>query len=260
MKLLVTNDDGVRAHGINVLAQAMVELGHEVVVAAPDGERSGAGAAVGPSDLDGEGVRVTRVELPGLEGVPAHAVDAHPALIVLLARLGGFGGEPDVVVSGINPGTNSGRAVLHSGTVGAALTAANFQIPAVAVSLKLGQPMHWETAALAAQAAVEWMVDTGARVVLNVNAPDRPIDDIEGVRWAELARFGTVRTAIKNTTDERLQIEFRATDDEVDPETDTALVSQGFVTITTLVGVRAGDDPTVADAIGDRLSRRRPRA
>lgn len=134
MKVLVTNDDGVESAGLHALVRALVADGRDVVVAAPDRDMSGSGAAIGQIHVD-EHIDAERVELPGLPGVPAYAVDGPPGLCVLAARLGGFGDPPDVVVSGINPGCNTGRAVLHSGTVGAALTAANFGVRGLAVSI-----------------------------------------------------------------------------------------------------------------------------
>jgi 5'-nucleotidase len=134
MKVLVTNDDGIDAPGLHALAQALFADGRDVVVVAPARDMSGSGAAIGQVHLD-QSIDARRVELPGLRGVPAYALDGAPGLCVLAARLGGFGDPPDVVMSGINPGCNTGRAVLHSGTVGAALTAANFGVRGLAVSI-----------------------------------------------------------------------------------------------------------------------------
>jgi len=134
MRILVTNDDGVDSAGLHALARALVAAGRDVVVVAPDGEMSGSGAAIGHIHADAS-IDALPVELPGLDGVPAYAVAGPPGLCVLAARLGGFGDPPDMVVSGINPGCNTGRAVLHSGTVGAALTAANFGVRGLAVSI-----------------------------------------------------------------------------------------------------------------------------
>src|SRR4051794_35335379 len=125
MRVLVTNDDGVTAPGIRHLALAVAEAGHEVVVAAPLTDMSGSGAALGRLHID-DHIDVEAHRLEGLEGVACYGVDGPPALAVLASRLGGFGEPCDVVLSGINPGANTGRATLHSGTVGAALTAANF--------------------------------------------------------------------------------------------------------------------------------------
>ena len=161
MKVLVTNDDGVASPGLHALVRALTGDGRDVEVAAPDRDMSGSGAAIGRIHLD-EHIDAQPVELPGLAGVPAYAVDGPPGLCVLAARLGGFGPPPDVVVSGINPGCNTGRAVLHSGTVGAALTAANLGCRGLAVSIDVRPgpaadgstgPRHWATAAQVAAAA-----------------------------------------------------------------------------------------------------------
>src|SRR4029077_18375078 len=104
----------------HVLARRLTDIG-DVVVAAPDREYSGAGAALGTLHLIHPEVRRVHID-----GVPeAWSVSGPPALCVMFARLGVFGRDLDLVVSGINPGANAGRAIYHSGTVGAALTARN---------------------------------------------------------------------------------------------------------------------------------------
>jgi 5'-nucleotidase len=143
MKVLVTNDDGVESAGLHALVRALVDDGRDVLVVAPDRDMSGSGAAIGQIHID-EHIDADKVELPGLPGVPAYAVDGPPGLCVLAARLGGFGDPPDVVVSGINPGCNTGRAVLHSGTVGAALTAANFGGRGLAISIDVASRLIQE--------------------------------------------------------------------------------------------------------------------
>lgn len=144
MRVMVTNDDGVASPGLHALAGALVAAGHDVVVAAPDRDMSGSAAAIGQIHVDEE-IEAELVELPGLTGVPAYAVDGPPGLCVLAARLGGFGEPPELVVSGVNPGCNTGRAILHSGTVGAALTAANFGCRGLAVSLDVSsRKLHEE--------------------------------------------------------------------------------------------------------------------
>src|SRR3954451_6117734 len=129
MRILVTNDDGIDAVGLHVLARRLVELG-DVVVGAPDREYSGASAALGTLHLIRPEVR--RVDIAGV--ADAWSITGPPALCVTFGRLGVFGARFDLVVSGINPGANSGRAIYHSGTVGAALTARNGGVCGLAVS------------------------------------------------------------------------------------------------------------------------------
>ena len=257
MKVLVTNDDGVSSPGLHALARALVDDGRDVVVAAPDQDMSGMGAAIGRIHLD-EHIDARPVELPGLAGVPAYAVDGPPGLCVLAARLGGFGEPPDLVLSGINPGANTGRAVLHSGTVGAALTAANFGGRGLAVSLDVptrldpGVPRHWDTAAAVAAAAVDWLAAARAGVVLNLNVPDRPPERLAGARPATLAPFGTVRSAVVETAEGggRLQMELRPSDVELPPDCDTALVKAGYVAVSPIGGIRIDDSVDVSDLLG----------
>lgn len=257
MRVLVTNDDGVSAIGIHRLAAAVAAAGHDLVVAAPLTDMSGSGAALGRLHVD-EHIDVEVYEIPGLSGVPTFGVDGPPALAVLASRLGGFGEPADIVVSGVNPGANTGRATLHSGTVGAALTAANFGVSGVAVSLAPGEPMHWDTATALAVSAVEWLATAPERTVLNVNVPDLAIDELAGVRWAALAPFGTVRAAIAEAdipdgatggTVGRLQMELRETGETLPPDSDTALVLAGYAAVTELVGIRAANGTTAA--VGD---------
>lgn len=127
--LLLTNDDGIDSLGLHVLARAMRPLGR-VTIVAPDTEYSGAGASIGA--LHQHEPEIKRAEVEGIDD--AWTVSGPPGLCVFYARMGAFGFTPDMIVSGINPGANLGRAVYHSGTIGAVLTGRNGNIPGVAVS------------------------------------------------------------------------------------------------------------------------------
>ncbi|MCY4069638.1 MAG: hypothetical protein OXE79_11125 [Acidimicrobiaceae bacterium] len=191
MRILVTNDDGIDSIGLHVLARAMAELG-DVVVAAPDREYSGYGAAFGPLHLIQP--EVHRAHIDGVS--EAWSVTGPPALCVMFGRLDLFGAY-DLVVAGINPGANVGRSVYHSGTVGACLTARNGGVSGVAVSQTVesfgveGQgfdemltDQHWDTAATVAKAAVAGLAAAlpPDPVVLNINVPDRELDELKGWR------------------------------------------------------------------------------
>ncbi len=195
MRILVTNDDGIDSIGLHVLARSMCTLDgdHEVVVAAPDTEYSGAGASLGALQLIRPEVRVSRIDDCAASAV--WAVTGPPALCVMFSRLGAFGAPFDLVVSGINPGANVGRSVYHSGTVGAALTARNGDISGVAVSQAVkgfgveGQAwddtisdQHWQTAAEVCRVVVQALVDDmpAEPVVVNINVPNLPLDEISG--------------------------------------------------------------------------------
>jgi 5'-nucleotidase len=236
--VLVTNDDGVASPGIHALAAALAGAGEEVVVIAPCDDLSGASASIGRLRPDTP-VEIVRTELSGAPGIPAVGIRGSPALAVLAARLGAFGDPPDVVVSGVNAGLNTGHSILHSGTVGAVLTAQNFGGSGLAVSLEPSDPWHWDTACAVAQVALGMLRRGTGRAALNVNVPARPVGEIGELRWASLDRFGTVRAAVASSTDGALQFEYRETGAELDPDCDTALVEAGFATITSLVGVSA---------------------
>ncbi len=254
MRILITNDDGWESRGIGVLAGAVAAEGHDVVVCAPDRDQSGCGAGIGTWHVD-EHIDVQDVELVDAPDVRAIAVRGTPALAVFAANLGAFGEPPDAVVSGINPGLNTGRATLHSGTVGAALTAANLGLKGLAVSQDFGDPMRWPTAAALAVEALGWLVDAPDRTVLNLNVPNTAPEEVLGVRWATLAPFGSVRAAIADSTDGRLQMEFREVDDELPPDSDTALVFAGYAAVSSLVGIRVGEPLTAADDAGPPIRR-----
>lgn len=254
MRILVTNDDGIEAPGLHALAMALDDDGHDVLVVAPDRDHSGYGAAIGDlgrrSDL-----HTAPATIPGAAHIAAFSLAGPPALCVMAARLGGFGDPPDIVASGINPGNNTGRAVLHSGTVGAALTGANLGVSAVAVSVGVEPDgtTAFRAAAEVAAASVEWLRTAPAKTVLNVNVPTGPIEDVRGSRWASLAPFGTVRAALKANDDGVLEMTLVESGVELPPDSDTALVGAGYVAVTCLAGIRADDWQPAAAEIDRRL-------
>jgi 5'-nucleotidase len=181
MRVLVSNDDGVDAPGIRALAGGLREAGHEVVVVAPDRDRSGASNSL---TLD-QPVRVKPVG----EGV--WSVAGTPTDCVHLALTGLLDYEPDLVVSGINNFANLGDDVIYSGTVAAAMEGRFLGLPAIAMSLATGdhKGAHFETAARAAREIMaRLLVDPlPADTILNVNVPDLPWDEVRGF---EVTRLG----------------------------------------------------------------------
>jgi 5'-nucleotidase len=241
VRILVTNDDGVGSPGILALTAALAADGHDCLVVAPSSDRSGASAAIGALHRLGP-IPVEEIFWPELPGVPVVAIDQPPATAVYAACLGGFGDPPDLVASGINPGPNTGHLVLHSGTVGAALTAAGLGFPGLAVSMGVGDDMHWETAATLAAACVDWAADPhrGPRV-LNVNVPNCPLSELRGIREAHLAPYGTVWAGSADTSGGHVQLEFKGNDVAGDPDTDLALVRSGYAAVTPLSGIARAD-------------------
>jgi 5'-nucleotidase len=235
-RALITNDDGIDAEGLRCLAKAAREAGLDVIVAAPAVEASGSSAAIIAAERDGR-IPVDDRDLPGLAGVPAYAVAAPPALITLIATRGAFGAKPDVVLSGINRGANTGHAVLHSGTVGAALTGASNGCPAMAVSLDVGlsprEKPHWQTAARFAAALLPELRAAGAPVVLNLNVPDLPFEDVCGLRRARLASFGAVQTNVE-LGEGFVRMALADVNSKLEPGTDAAWLAAGYASITPL--------------------------
>jgi 5'-nucleotidase len=236
VNILVTNDDGIDSPGIRVLARALFDLGHAVLVVAPEEDMSGASAAIGRIRAD-QRIEARRLTLPEAPGVHAHAMIGPPGLAATVACLGGMGDPPDLVVSGINAGPNTGHAVLHSGTVGAALTAATFLVSGVAFSIEVSDPMRWETACGLLPEVLALVQGARRGLVLNVNVPGVPSAEMRGLRWATLDRFGRVRVAVAGSDDGWLQLEYRATNAQLDPESDTALLAEGFATVTAIGGI-----------------------
>ncbi len=236
MRVLVTNDDGISAAGLRPLVEALADAGHEVVVSAPARNVSGASAAIGRID---PGTKISTTANDAFAGVAvsAHAVDGPPGVAVLAGILGAYGEPPQAVVSGINAGANTGNAVLHSGTVGAVLTARNFGVSGLAVSLEEREPWHWETAAaLAVQVLPSLPVEPA--VALNLNCPAGPRDGVRGLRWATLARSGTVRAVAAGTHDGALEFTFGEPAMPESEASDVALLAGGFATVTLLSGIR----------------------
>jgi 5'-nucleotidase len=256
VRVLVTNDDGWQSEGIKALAGAIASRGHETIVVAPTSDRSGASASVGPLHRTGA-IPFEQHSWTDLPDVRVLAIDAPPATAVYASLLGGFGAVPDVVASGVNPGGNTGHLVLHSGTVGAALSAAALGVPAVAASVAWNpEGAHrFETAAALAAAALEWvMVPDDAPRVLNINAPDLPASDVLGVREASLAPYGEFWVADADTSTGDLKIEFKGHDHEPEADTDLALVRAGYVAVTPLAGIDRAGLAGAAEKIAAELS------
>ncbi|UYP18201.1 5'/3'-nucleotidase SurE [Rhodococcus sp. Z13] len=238
-RALIVNDDGIDSPGLALLARIAVDAGLEVTVAAPHVERSGASASLTALEDNGR-LLLSRRPLDGLDGIESYAVEASPALITFLASYGAFGEVPDIVLSGINLGPNTGHAILHSGTVGAALTAASHGARAAALSLNGTAPSQWETAETVARRAVAWALDHGEPgTVLNVNIPDIPPHELRGLRGAPLAEFGAVQAEIGEIERDgdigrAVPVTFRTVELDESRDSDAVLVCRGWATATIL--------------------------
>ena len=234
VRLLLTNDDGVRSPGLHALVERAAASGHEVVVAAPLEDYSGWGAALGPVHRTGT-IAYEICPFDDIAPCPAYGVDGPPALAVMGACLGAFGPPPDAVLSGVNPGANTGQAVIHSGTVGAVLTALHFGIPGVAVSLAVDDRCrrYWDVAASAAVAAVRWLAACDPAIALNVNVPNGPAHALRGVCAAGLSTAGMVQAVATDTGTGRIAVELPP-HRPPEPGSDWAVLQEGFVSVTPL--------------------------
>lgn len=182
--ILLCNDDGIDAPGLGALADALDGLGTLAVVA-PFEEQSAVGHSI-------------TVRLPmrahtwrfGERDVWARAITGTPADCIKIAVQKLLPRPPDLVVSGINHGPNTAINVLYSGTVGAATEGAVLGIPAIAVSHGAWRPTEFEAAQVATRSLAERVLAEGLPpgLVLNVNVPDLPSGDIQGVRITRQAR------------------------------------------------------------------------
>jgi 5'-nucleotidase len=235
MRILITNDDGIDSPGIHELARWANDAGHDVFIVAPDYDASGTATSLGRISAELP-IRFTAHKIAGAD-VEAFAIAGPPALCVVAATLEAFGPAPDFVLSGINPGLNTGRSTLHSGTVGAALTAQNFGLRGMAVSLDNNNgSLLWDTAASLAMEVLPSVINGPARGAVNLNVPGLPLDEVKGIRWSGLAAYNSVRSSVSRANDGHLHFKLVPTDYEPGETTDLGTVKAGFASLTSLHG------------------------
>lgn len=185
MRLLVANDDGIEAKGIYTLVKELEKF-HEVIVVAPDNQRSACGHSITLT----EPITIKETSLEGLKS-KAYSISGTPADCVrmgldLLAE-----GKIDLVVSGINRGYNIGTDVIYSGTVSAAIEASIYDIPSLAVSQEINSECEdYETAAKYALKVIDIFKNNflGSNVVLNLNIPCCSAENIKGIKVCKLGK------------------------------------------------------------------------
>jgi len=250
MRILVTNDDGPECEGVHVLARELQDCG-DVVVVVPHEERTGAGASVGTIHA-----LIPEVRPLAVAGVKeAWTVNGPPGLCVMLASLGALGPPIDLVVVGINPGANVGSLICHSGTVGAALTARQSGINAVAVSQAVTKfpegagwenmlaEQCWDSAAAVAKAVVIGLLANlpADPLLVNLNVPNVPLEQIKTWRYTDIAKQSWSQTigAVSRQPlgEEQHGFGLRMSFGErhsLPPETDAGAVERGEVSVTLL--------------------------
>jgi 5'-nucleotidase len=228
MRILLSNDDGYFAPGLEALAGALSPVASLTVVA-PERDRSGASNSL---TLD----RPMRLRLAG-NGF--YFVNGTPTDCVHLAVTGMLDVVPDMVVSGINLGANMGDDTIYSGTVAAAMEGYLLGVPALAVSLASKQGQHFDTAARVARELVERFQRSafGAPVLLNVNVPDIPYADLQGTRVTRLGRRHKAEPAVAQLTPRHETVYWVGAAGgaaDAGEGTDFHAVAAGFVSVTPL--------------------------
>nr|WP_296748991.1 5'/3'-nucleotidase SurE [Thioalkalivibrio sp.] len=226
MRILVSNDDGIHAPGIQCLAKHLRTVA-DVRVVAPDRDRSGASNSltlVHP-------LRAQELENGdmGVDGTPTDCV--HLAITGLLDR------EPDLVISGINSGANMGDDVLYSGTVAAAMEGRFLGLPAIAVSLVGPRMQHYDAAARVVLNLLDRLhrVPLPAATILNVNVPDLPFEEIRGVQATRLGHRHKSEPVVKASDPRGRPIYWvgpAGPEQDAGPGTDFFAVREGYVSVT----------------------------
>lgn len=195
MKILLSNDDGFVATGINVLRDELLKTA-SVLTIAPDRDRSGASNSL---TLESP-LRLTQ------RGEQIYSINGTPTDCVHLAMTGLYedGDAPDIVISGINAGANMGDDVIYSGTVAAAMEGRNLGLPAMAVSMASYHPKHFESGAKAISTLLKNLDQLKlddkdhSATILNINVPDLPWSKIKGFEVTRLGKRHKAEPVIKS--------------------------------------------------------------
>jgi 5'-nucleotidase len=228
--ILLTNDDGIYAQGILAAWQELRKLG-EVIVVAPDAERSAVGHAITLLQP------LRAKEVVRRNARFGYAVNGMPADCVKIAVGAILPRTPDLVVSGINLGSNTGTNVIYSGTVSAATEARIIGIPSIAISLATFTNPDFGYAARFTRKLALAVLERGLpdKVLLNVNVPNLPEAEIKGVKITQQGQ-SRVEERFEKRTDPRNQTyywlagQFRLSEPRQDA--DAAVVTEGYVSVT----------------------------
>jgi 5'-nucleotidase len=227
MRILVSNDDGVLAPGMRILATELATVA-DINVVAPDRNRSGASNSLTLT----RPLRVRQLD----NGY--YSVEGTPTDCVHLALTGFLDPVADMVVSGINEGANLGDDVLYSGTVAAAMEGRYLGLPAIAVSM-VGDANHYKTAAIIARQLVMKLSINRlpSQTILNVNVPDLPLNEINGFQVTRLGTRHGAEPLVKEYDPRGRPIYWigpPGMEADAGPGTDFHAINSGYVSITPL--------------------------
>ena len=233
MRILLVNDDGIHSEGIHVLAK-MLEKDHEIVIVAPEEQRSAQSQAITIS----KSLIVKEIELEGIKS-KAYSVSGTPADCVRIALDKLIEDPVDLVISGINMGLNAGMDILYSGTVSAAIEANIYSLPAMALSAewidgKIDYKLAAEHGKYILEKSKEDLVNNN--IILSINTPYLEKEKIKGIKVCKIGGVVYDYYVMEdngNKGEKLLKLQGRK-DTKFEEDTDRFYLSQGYVTITPL--------------------------
>ncbi len=228
--ILVTNDDGIFAAGIFALWEAMQDIG-DVIVVAPDIEKSAVGHAITISDP----IRIKKIK--SSNGYGGFAVKGTPADCVKIAGQALLNKPPDIVISGINHGANVGSNIIYSGTVSAATEGTMLNIPSIAISLNSIKGGNFDSSKKVAKEVVTAVIKNGLPdgVLLNVNVPNVAPNEIQGYK---ITKQGNIffKDRFEKREDPRGQIYYWMTGEIIDEDSDSkydgSALHENYISVT----------------------------
>jgi 5'-nucleotidase len=226
MRILISNDDGYKADGIIQLAKSLSEIA-EVIVVAPSDNKSAASSSL----TIGKPLKPVQIEKN------IYAIDATPSDCVHLALCGFIKESIDLVVTGINFGANLGDDVIYSGTVAGAIEGRFLGLPSIAMSLASWKCKHFETAGNVAKLLVNQIdkAPLANNTIINVNVPDIPMSDIQGIKSTRLGNRHKSEPSIQDSKDLSLYwIGENGKEADNGEGTDFHAISNNFVSVTPL--------------------------
>jgi 5'-nucleotidase len=227
MRVLLTNDDGITAPGLNAMRRALLELPDiELEVIAPDSNRSATGRAVTLRDP----IWVEEIEFG--DGTAGFATDGTPVDCVRFAELGLIDAPPELIVSGINHGANLGDDITYSGTVAAALEGIMLGTPAIAVSLVRGGDFEPLAAFVARMVEELDDVPMPAGTLLNVNGPGGEVKGACACRLGKRVYNDRMELTEEDDGRRRYRLYGEEPSYEHEPGTDFAAIAEGLIAVT----------------------------
>ncbi|MFZ3131053.1 MAG: 5'/3'-nucleotidase SurE [Desulfosporosinus sp.] len=229
MRILLTNDDGYHAPGIQTLCRTLrSHTEHDIIIVAPERQRSAAGHSITLF----QPLLLTEYNIVGQQ--KGYAISGTPSDCVKLAIQGELVSKPDLIIAGINLGSNLGTDIFYSGTVSAAMEGVLLGVPALAVSLASYEFRNFEPGAIYLAEQLDFIVQHNQDGLININIPGKPLAEWRGVKVTRLGK-----TVYENVFERRVDPHGRtyfwqggnlAQDLELD--TDLRAIQEDFISIT----------------------------